>query len=94
PPTTMSHYVRALLARGHATREVIAADRRSYRLALTPEGLRVHAAASRAFREADQRFTAALEIHEDAARAMLAAIGTAAGIAESDLIADSMDEAG
>ncbi|MEO8570844.1 MAG: MarR family transcriptional regulator [Chloroflexota bacterium] len=94
PPTTMSHYVRALLARGHAAREVVATDRRSYRLALTPEGLRAHAAASRAFREADQRFMTALEIDEDAARAMLAAIGTAAAIAESALIADSMEVAG
>ena len=35
PPTTMSHYVRAMLDRGHAVRQVVAADRRSYRLALS-----------------------------------------------------------
>src|SRR6187401_790283 len=38
PPTTMSHYVRALLERGHAVRELVPADRRSYRLALTAAG--------------------------------------------------------
>src|SRR5512144_2929630 len=36
PPTTMSHHVRALLERGHAFREVVPADHRSYRIALTP----------------------------------------------------------
>ena len=35
PPTTMSHYVRAMLDRGHAVRQVVPSDRRSYRLALS-----------------------------------------------------------
>ncbi len=94
PATTMSHYVRALLERGHAAREVVAADRRSYRLALTPEGLRAHAAAGRAFREADERFRDALGIDEEGARRVLAAIGDAAVIAGSRLAADSMEHAG
>ena len=83
PPTTMSHFVRALLDRGHAAREVVASDRRSYRLALTTEGLRAHAAAGRAFREADRRFMAALPIDQEEARATLAAIGGAAVTAEA-----------
>jgi DNA-binding MarR family transcriptional regulator len=91
PPTTMSHFVRSLLARGHAVREVVAVDRRSYRLALTAEGLRAHAAAGRAFREADERFKAALAIDETAARATLAEIGAAAVIAEAALAADTME---
>ena len=66
-------------------------DRRSYRLALTAEGLRIHAAAGRAFREADQRFTAALAIDENDARATLAAIGVAAVAAEAELAGDSIE---
>jgi DNA-binding MarR family transcriptional regulator len=91
PPTTMSHFVRALLERGHAVREVVTADRRSYRLALTPDGLRTHAAAGRAFREADRRFMDALTIDEDDARATLAAIGSAAVEADSTLAGDSIE---
>jgi DNA-binding MarR family transcriptional regulator len=91
PPTTMSHFVRALLERGHAVREIVAADRRSYRLALTTDGLRTHAAAGRAFREADRRFMAALAIDEADARAALAAIGAAAVTAEAQLARDSIE---
>lgn len=90
PATTMSHFVRALLARGHAEREIDTADRRSYRLALTPAGLRAHRAAGRAFNEAHDRFTAELDLDEDAARAILQAIGEAARIAERSLAADSI----
>jgi DNA-binding MarR family transcriptional regulator len=91
PPTTMSHYVRALLERGHAVRETVPADRRSYRLALTSTGLRAHAAAGRAFAEADRRFRDALAIDEDAARAVLQAIGEAAATAEQALAVDSIE---
>lgn len=91
PPTTMSHFVRALLERGHAAREVVSSDRRSYRLALTPAGLESHAAAGRAFRAADVRFSAALGIDQDGARAVLHAIGQAAADAEADLAADAID---
>ena len=91
PPTTMSHFVRALLERGHAVREIVAADRRSYRIALTTDGLRAHAAAGQAFREADRRFTAALAIDEGGARATLAAVGAAAVTAEAELARDSIE---
>jgi DNA-binding MarR family transcriptional regulator len=90
PPTTMSHFVRALLERGHAEREVVSSDRRSYRLALTLAGLQAHAAAGRAFRAADQRFSAALRIEPEGARAVLLAIGEAAVEAEADLAADAI----
>ena len=90
PPTTMSHFVRALLERGHAEREVVSSDRRSYRLALTLAGLQAHAAAGGAFRAADQRFSAALRIEPEGARAVLLAIGEAAVEAEADLAADAI----
>ena len=92
PPTTMSHYVRSLLEREHAERRVVSSDRRSYRLGLTPAGLRTHAAAGRAFQAADRRFAAALRIDPDAARAALLAIGAAAAEAEAALTADAIDE--
>lgn len=91
PPTTMSHYVRAMLERGHVEREVVSSDRRSYRLRLTDAGLAAHARASRAFAEADNRFTAALEIGEPAATRVLAAIGRAADQAAAALAADSVE---
>jgi DNA-binding MarR family transcriptional regulator len=91
PPTTMSHYVRAMLERGHVEREVVAADRRSYRLRLTDSGLAAHATASRAFAEADRRFMAALKLGETAATRVLASIGRAADQAAAELAADSVE---
>jgi DNA-binding MarR family transcriptional regulator len=91
PPTTMSHYVRAMLERGHVEREIVASDRRSYRLRLTDAGLAAHANASRAFAQADQRFMTALEIDEAQATDALASIGRAAERAATDLAADSVE---
>src|SRR3954470_4176307 len=91
PPTTMSHYVRALLDRQHASREVVRGDRRSYRLALTPSGIRAHAKAGRAFAEADRRFSDALSVDEEAARTILSAIGDAAARAEVRLATESVE---
>jgi DNA-binding MarR family transcriptional regulator len=91
PPTTMSHYVRALLDRGHASRATVPADRRSYRLALTASGLRAHARAGRAFAEADRRFQEALGLDEEGARDVLRAIGEAAADAETRLANESID---
>jgi DNA-binding MarR family transcriptional regulator len=94
PPTTMSHYVRAMLDRGHAVRTVVPADRRSYELALTDDGLAVHRAASRAFAHANRRFEQALRIDETRARSVLRAIADAATSAESMLSVDSMAATG
>jgi DNA-binding MarR family transcriptional regulator len=91
PTTTMSHYVRALLDRQHASREVVRGDRRSYRIALTATGVRAHANAGRAFAEADRRFSDALSVDEEAARTILAAIGDAAARAEARLAAESIE---
>jgi DNA-binding MarR family transcriptional regulator len=91
PPTSMSHFVRAMLERGHAERALSPVDRRSYRIVLTPAGLAAHGAASAAFAEADQRFIRALAADEEDARATLRAIGKAASTAEARLSADSVD---
>jgi DNA-binding MarR family transcriptional regulator len=91
PPTTMSHYVRAMLERGHVERETVAADRRSFRLRLTTGGLAVHAQASRAFEQAHSRFIAALEIDDATAQSALEAIGAAADQAAAELAADSVE---
>jgi DNA-binding MarR family transcriptional regulator len=91
PPTSMSHFVRGMLERGHAERSPALEDRRSYRIVLTPAGVRAHAAASEAFAEADQRFIRALAVDEEDARAILRAIGRAASVARERLAADSFD---
>ena len=91
PPTTMSHYVRAMLERGHVEREVVSSDRRSYRLRLTDSGLAAHVTASQAFAEADRRFMAALEVSEPEATLVLASIGRAADRAAAELAADSVE---
>ena len=91
PPTTMSHYVRAMLERGHVEREIVASDRRSYRLRLTDSGFAAHAKASRAFAEADRRFMASFGADEPEALDVLASIGQAAGQAAAELAADSVE---
>jgi DNA-binding MarR family transcriptional regulator len=80
-----------MLERGHAERAPDPADRRSYRIVLTPSGLDVHGAAARAFAEADQRFARALAADEEEARAILGAIQRAAALAEQRLLADVHD---
>jgi DNA-binding MarR family transcriptional regulator len=91
PPTSMSHFVRSMLERGHAERSADPADRRSYRIVLTPAGRAAHAGASAAFAEADQRFVRALALDEEEARATLRAIGRAASVAERRLALDASD---
>ena len=92
PPTSMSHFVRAMFERGHAERAQSPADRRSYRIVLTDAGLAAHAAASAAFSEADARFIGALATDEEEARAILRAIGRAATVARERLTADAADQ--
>ncbi len=92
PPTSMSHVVRAMLERGHVERSPDPADRRSYRIVLTRAGLAAHAAASRAFAEADRRFMAVLAAEEEPARGLLREIGRAAADALGRLNGDAVDE--
>ena len=92
PATSMSHFVRAMLERGHAERAPDPGDRRSYRIVLTKAGLQAHADASRAFAQADDRFIEALAADEEEARRVLRAIGRAAAVARDDLAAESIEE--
>ena len=91
PPTSMSHFVRAMLERGHAERAPSPGDRRSYRIVLTEAGLRAHSASSRAFQQANDRFIGALAVDEEDARAILRAIGRAAAVGRDRLTADATD---
>jgi DNA-binding MarR family transcriptional regulator len=86
PPTTMSHYVRAMVERGHVIRSRDPLDGRASRLALAEAGLDAHAEAGRAFAEANERFMAELAIGEAAARRVLASIRDAADQARRDVI--------
>ena len=91
PPTSMSHFVRTMLERGHAERSADPADRRSYRIVLTAAGRAAHDGASVAFAEADVRFARAHAVDVEEARAVLRAIGRAAAVAERRLAADATD---
>jgi DNA-binding MarR family transcriptional regulator len=94
PPTTMSHYVRAILERGHATRQRSASDGRSYVLALTDAGLGVHRQTGHRFNEANRRFRASLDADESFLEASLREIGRAAESATRALADDRAREAG
>lgn len=94
PPTTMSHYVRALVERGHAERLPGLADGRSYRLALTTAGGEAHLAAGRLFEQANRRFRAALDVDEAFLRRALAEVGRAADAAMGELAASRARAAG
>jgi DNA-binding MarR family transcriptional regulator len=92
PATSMTHFVRAMTARGHAERAASAEDRRSYRIVLTAAGLAAHAETSLAFAAAEERFAEALLVDDDAARAALRAIGQAAATGRARLLSDAIDE--
>ena len=94
PPTTMSHYVRAMLDRGHAERQPSARDGRSFSLALTDSGLAIHRAAAAHFNEANDRFRAALEIDEAFLVGALGEIGRAADEAATQMTAQHARAAG
>lgn len=91
PPTSMSHFVKAMLERGHAERAPFPEDRRSYRIVLTESGLRAHAESSAPFQEANDRFIRALAVDEEEARATLRTIGRAATVGRERLTADATD---
>ncbi|MCA1570554.1 MAG: MarR family winged helix-turn-helix transcriptional regulator [Chloroflexi bacterium] len=78
PPTTMSHYVRAMVERGHVERRANPADGRSFQVALTRDGQRAHARAAAAFEEANGRFLRALAGDDASTWAVLRAMNTAA----------------
>jgi DNA-binding MarR family transcriptional regulator len=94
PATTMSHYVRSMLERGHVRRETNPLDRRSAILALTPSGRAVHRRAARAFEAANRRFLSSLDIAEADARHALRSVRDAAEQAAETLSADTLSRAG
>jgi DNA-binding MarR family transcriptional regulator len=81
PPTTMSHYVRAMLGRGHANRKRALTDGRSYMLTLSDAGLAAHRESSRAFELANRRFRDELQMNEEALEGALTEIARAAATA-------------
>lgn len=85
PPTTMSHYVRAMLERGHIQRSRNPRDQRSAVLSLTPAGRAAHRRAAAAFELANGRFLDALDVTDASARRVLGALGRAADAASVDL---------
>ena len=94
PPTTMSHYIRSMLDRGHLRRETNPLDRRSAILALTPSGRAAHRRAAAAFEQANRRFLAALDLSEAQARSTLRSIRKAAEHASAGLTAEALSRAG
>ncbi len=94
PPTTMSHYVRALVERAHAQRVPSPRDGRSYLLALTDSGRAAHRASASAFEQANLRFRAALEVDEPFLRRSLDEVARAADTAMAELAAASAAKAG
>lgn len=94
PPTTMSHYIRSMLERGHLRRETNPLDRRSAILALTPSGRAAHRRAAAAFEQANGRFLAALDLSEAQARSTLGSIRKAAEQASAGLTAEALSRAG
>jgi DNA-binding MarR family transcriptional regulator len=86
--TTFMDQLRAFERRGFAQRIPHPTDRRSYRVALTAEGLAAHRAANRAFETGYQAFEGELGGDVAAARSALAALRAAADRARSRGAAD------
>ena len=85
--TTFMDQLRQLERRGHARRLPHPTDRRSYRVALSSEGLAVHRAANRLFERAYAAFATELG-DETNARAALARVRDAALRARAELASD------
>ena len=77
PPSTMSGYIRPMLERGHARRIPNAADGRSFRVALTDEGLAAQRRVEPAFSAADRAILESLDRSEEEVRRALTAVADA-----------------
>jgi DNA-binding MarR family transcriptional regulator len=93
PPTTVSHYIRAMRERGHISEERNPRDSRSRVLRLTTRGHRAHKRANRAFEEAYRRFVARID-DEKRVKASLVAIEAAATEALGQMDEDARARAG
>jgi len=76
PPTTVSSYVKRFEARGHVRREPNPADRRSYRIKLTPAGRRAYRAAAALFIPLRTSVASSLGERENGVREALIALRT------------------
>src|SRR5919112_3437329 len=76
PPTTVSSYVKRFEARGHVRREPNPADRRSYRIKLTPAGRRAYRAAAALFVPLRTRVADALGPRDEGVREALLTLRT------------------
>ena len=94
PPTTMSHYVRTMLERGHVRRQSNPLDRRSAILALTASGRSAHRRAAAAFEEGNRRFVAGLDLTDAEVRRVLRSVRHAAEVAADSLATDTAARTG
>lgn len=85
PATTMSDYVRTLLRRGHAEKQPHPTDARSYRLALTADGLAAQQATGRRFRVAMRLIETNLDDDLDAVSRAVREFGEAVRRSMDDL---------
>jgi DNA-binding MarR family transcriptional regulator len=93
PPTTVSHYIRAMRERHHIDEARNPADSRSRVLTLSTAGLAAHKKANLAFEEAYRRFVVRLADPTAAKQAMVEIERAAAG-ALADLLEDATAQAG
>jgi DNA-binding MarR family transcriptional regulator len=83
--TTFMDQLRLMEGRGHASRISHPSDRRSYRVALTANGLEAHRAANRLFEAAYRAFEAHLPYGEASAKEGLRAVRDAAEAAIAEV---------
>lgn len=93
PPTTVSHYIRAMRERGHLREVPNPQDTRSRLLSLTAAGRRAHRRANVAFEEAYARFVAEIG-DEQGVKAALLDVEAAAEGARARLARDSRARTG
>ncbi len=93
PPTTLSHYIRAMRERGHLDERRNPQDSRSRVLTLTVSGRKAHRRASRAFEQAYRRFIEGIE-DEAEVKAALAQIEAAAADGLHRLTSDARAQTG
>lgn len=93
PPTTLSHYIRAMRERGHLAERRNPHDSRSRVLSLTVSGRSAHRRANRAFEQAYRRFMDGIG-DEAGVKSALAQIEAAAADGLTRLTSDSRARTG
>jgi DNA-binding MarR family transcriptional regulator len=93
PPTTLSHYIRAMRERGHLEERPNPRDSRSRVLTLTVSGRRAHRRANQAFEQAYRRFMEGIA-DEPGIKAALAQIEAAAADGLARLTSDARARTG